>query len=1018
MVTLTPDTVTSRSMYNPPMALWRVIHTHLVAPCLLLHHQQVCNNYHKQLPFCSDIPLATIIPPLPVPQHSSELSDINCYIQPHVLLWNPLQQFPNIHITCIRDHCSLFPLSVKYWRIGQTQSLQPRVIHTTDYIVLLVSPVYKCPVGHEVSSTDPKIIDLLGEHNVPFILFHKTGLMKNFEESVIEFVKQGMSLRSIECFIQQMRLRFTASLTVQLHTTLQSKYGVGCPANLLDLIETSHALRLIREPFPSNDILSKCFIVDYLRNKDVYSHHMSNLPVRTYISFDHTFKIAANIGYVRSDGKWVTLYKSVFIVLNEIGQVLAWQFTSSTAIDEVTPLLKNLHNRLKDTWLPPRTVFVDNCCQQRQRMRTIFGPDTLVKLDVFHAIQRITTQLPKRHPFFLQCKNDLKFVIRSPTDLGEERKESTPAPAVILNSLDTFHKKWVDCDSNGWKLINPKSVKEISALKVHINKGCLSYIAPGCGTNRNEALHRHINPHFTNKTRIGLPLAIALLAILLYQHNCRIEEKITHTPPTPIALWKHKHRDNQTVVSTTLSKGKSKEQKGWFCSSVADLSNVIFSPSCLQDETVNVNLSEQSVELITLADVLAILENAINLAKVALTMHKVLKGSPIFDYRMLPLCSSVASIFFDQQHNELDTHAENVKRLDNIIRAWGMQRFRMEGDGNCCFYSVAFAILSNANQIGAHTSDFFDTHKLDLHRNLIEFAHQLRNLAVEEWKSNPQDYEGFVPGVDVTMEAEKFKESGVFLGELGNTVVLNLSNVLGIPIIVLSSAINHPLINITPRHMTVPIPLYIAYNQYGVGHYDAIITSNNSQLPTSSTSAASTEVAHCTCGKNDKSSQTRCKPQEMKYTSVIRCPCCKNETACTVLCKCKNCKNPFGCQPEIEEAGVARKRPRHMWQHNVQKSSIFATEVMKTVPTGPRSILEFFVLECTLKYCLREGIDTTTRNIEIVYNTAAELADTLEDKLPLSTKTEGDIERFLREHDHILRVYKEICFSQVRAQNP
>ena len=32
--------------------------------------------------------------------------------------------------------------------------------------------------------------------------------------------------------------------------------------------------------------------------------------------------------------------------------------------------------------------------------------------------------------------------------------------------------------SDGWKLVNPKSIKEMSALKVHINKECLSYIAP------------------------------------------------------------------------------------------------------------------------------------------------------------------------------------------------------------------------------------------------------------------------------------------------------------------------------------------------------------------------------------------------------------------------------------------------------------------------------------------------------------------------------------------------------------
>ena len=123
-----------------------------------------------------------------------------------------------------------------------------------------MSAVYKCLVGHESSATDPRITELVGDYNLPFILFHKKGFTKSFEESVIELVKQGLSVKSIESYVKQMRLHYIASLIVKLHNLLQSSYG------LLDLIET---LRLIKEPFPSNDILCRCFIVDYLHNKDI-----------------------------------------------------------------------------------------------------------------------------------------------------------------------------------------------------------------------------------------------------------------------------------------------------------------------------------------------------------------------------------------------------------------------------------------------------------------------------------------------------------------------------------------------------------------------------------------------------------------------------------------------------------------------------------------------------------------------------------------------------------------------------
>ena len=98
----------------------------------------------------------------------------------------------------------------------------------------------------------------------------------------------------------------------------------------------------------------------------------------------------------------------------------------------------------------------------------------------------------------------------------------------------------------------------------------------------------------------------------------------------------------------------------------------------------------------------------------------------------------------------------------------------MAGDGNCCFYSVA---LTNADRIRAHTPDFFQTHNLYPEQGVSGLAHRLRHVVVNEWQANPQDYEGFVGyGVDVLVEAEKVKQDGIVLGELGNTVLLSLSN--------------------------------------------------------------------------------------------------------------------------------------------------------------------------------------------------------------------------------------------------
>ena len=87
-------------------------------------------------------------------------------------------------------------------------------------------------------------------------------------------------------------------------------------------------------------------------------------------------------------------YGSVFIVLNEDGDVVAWQFTKTTSLEEVKPLLLKLKKRIQNESL---VINTDNCCQVRQQIQDIFGQGVVVKLDLFHAVQRV--EASSRHSF-------------------------------------------------------------------------------------------------------------------------------------------------------------------------------------------------------------------------------------------------------------------------------------------------------------------------------------------------------------------------------------------------------------------------------------------------------------------------------------------------------------------------------------------------------------------------------------------------------------------------------------------
>ena len=116
--------------------------------------------------------------------------------------------------------------------------------------------------------------------------------------------------------------------------------------------------------------------------------------------------------------------------------------------------------------------------------------------------------------------NDLRLVFRQPSDLGKVRTKETPNPQVILHNMEQFVASWRDAGFKGNPVLSSAAMQEISNRKKHIEKGCLSGIRPGRGTNYNENLHKNINSIMTSSP-YGIELAYALLATCFYQHNIK-----------------------------------------------------------------------------------------------------------------------------------------------------------------------------------------------------------------------------------------------------------------------------------------------------------------------------------------------------------------------------------------------------------------------------------------------------------------------------------------------------------------
>ena len=86
--------------------------------------------------------------------------------------------------------------------------------------------------------------------------------------------------------------------------------------------------------------------------------------------------------------KWIKQFKSLFIVLN--GQILSWQLVLDTSFDTVWNMMSEIKAQIESQGENLHEIYVDDCRKIQNKLHSIFGETTVIKPDLFHAIERIT----------------------------------------------------------------------------------------------------------------------------------------------------------------------------------------------------------------------------------------------------------------------------------------------------------------------------------------------------------------------------------------------------------------------------------------------------------------------------------------------------------------------------------------------------------------------------------------------------------------------------------------------------
>ena len=549
--------------------------------------------------------------------------------------------------------------------------------------------------------------------------------------------------------------------------------------------------------FPSTDKLMELFLLKFELTKELYESSMSRCVARV-ISLDHTFKTSKYIGITRDDGKFVRQFQNVFICMNEIGEVLAWRFTKSTSGEEVQDLLNELSARLTLSGTTLEMIIVDDCCHVKNLYSEAF-PGVPLKLDLFHACMRIVQTVPKSEARHQKIANDFSLIFRYDDDTGSQRTMNTPDPETIEGNLERFIFCWRP-------YLRMETLHEIGNLRRHIRKGCLSGIPPGCGTEMNERLHRHLNRSLLcGVSKIGPELAVAAMTCALYAWNSkRRRSKESNSKRTvPVVPVETVKTNSDSIPNTgkhmkVTSSSLTTNQASSLPCNATHLSDI------LNDDLLN-----------------CIVERILHMQEFIGNFKKqcVNKTIDVISY-LWSMGVATDQLIEKERQNDLigfdlrPQHEENMKRN---LSGFNLTVDEIPRDGNCFFRSVI-------RQLNRHLETFaVKQHVCSLGLGVAEEndAMRLRQLFVNELLTNKQEYKEWLTEDCTEADIEMFKRNGFFTSELGDLCAKACANVLKIPLVLITALPDVPSVPFIPKSFVTTSPIFIAYDHSGPGHYNA-----------------------------------------------------------------------------------------------------------------------------------------------------------------------------------------------------
>jgi hypothetical protein len=135
--------------------------------------------------------------------------------------------------------------------------------------------------------------------------------------------------------------------------------------------------------------IDRIVVTDFQHRKAVQENKMRGIK-SSVLKIDWHYKLPPKIKVYTGRGKSFSPFKSAVSIQDEDAQTIFWKcYPCSEGMETLKPDLFRLKQRLEIVQGQlPKMAYVDNCCQVRQKLLEVFGPEFIVALDCFHWVKR------------------------------------------------------------------------------------------------------------------------------------------------------------------------------------------------------------------------------------------------------------------------------------------------------------------------------------------------------------------------------------------------------------------------------------------------------------------------------------------------------------------------------------------------------------------------------------------------------------------------------------------------------